>query len=285
MTFSRTSTGKKIAPIFHGLPIIYVEGPYDVVFIRELTRAFKCRVKEAGGKEECSKLVKGLLEDNPAYLVMLDGDYEILGNRRSKHRRAIFLQRYSAENYFWDFEILQDVIQEMCCVDSREEVISQTEFDNLERHLKLRLNKMVSLDITRDRVSGSVIVMPKKPDRLLKTSKAVSFCNVKISKFIKNGNDSLSITEKRKSRHLVNEYCNVQKFTNLVRGHFLFGVIRHFLKACLKKRKRGTTVLTNHSLFSLLSRSTWSLRPHQDHIRLRSKVASAIRECKQILAA
>ena len=99
MGFARTTLGKIAQYHFDKYLTVWVEGPTDIPFYEQALRKLDCRVKDAGGKSECLKLAKALKEKDHPYVVVLDGDYDILERRRSWHRRVIVLNRHSVENY------------------------------------------------------------------------------------------------------------------------------------------------------------------------------------------
>ena len=89
MVFSRTISGKKNKFYFVEKVIVWVEGPDDIVFFDRLLRDMGCKLDPAGGKNECLKLAEGIVEEDLPYVVIIDGDYDVLKRQRSAHRSGL----------------------------------------------------------------------------------------------------------------------------------------------------------------------------------------------------
>ena len=100
MSLARTPSGLASEYLFYKETVVYVEGYTDIPFYDTvLQNYYNYRIKAKHGKEKCKELATALVEDDLPYVVVLDGDYEILESTRSKHRRVILLHRHSLENY------------------------------------------------------------------------------------------------------------------------------------------------------------------------------------------
>ena len=104
--FTRTPSGIVGKWHFYSMPTIWVEGPTDIYFYSPIVDDLQCRIEAFHGHENATALIEGLRDHGLPYLVVLDGDYDILSAWRSPHKRVIRLRRYSFENYLWEREPL-----------------------------------------------------------------------------------------------------------------------------------------------------------------------------------
>lgn len=94
MSFSRTPSGLAAEYLFYkDKVLVYVEGYTDIPFYNAVLRNYNCRIRTYSEETDYDKLLEVLATDDPHYVVILDGHYEILTRRRSKHRRLILLHR------------------------------------------------------------------------------------------------------------------------------------------------------------------------------------------------
>ena len=99
ISFSRTPPGLSAEHLFYSEILVYVEGYTDIPFYNEVLQNYRCRIKSKNGKPECEKFATLIEQGNFPYVVVLDGDYEILEYTHSPHRRIVSLHRHSFENY------------------------------------------------------------------------------------------------------------------------------------------------------------------------------------------
>lgn len=78
MSFSRTLSGLAAEHLFYSEILVYVEGHTDIPFYNEVLENYNCRIIAKKGKLECEKFALLLEQDNHPYIVVIDGDYEIL---------------------------------------------------------------------------------------------------------------------------------------------------------------------------------------------------------------
>ena len=104
ISFSRTPPGLAAEHLFYSEILVYVEGYTDIPFYNEVLQNYSCRIISKNGKSECKKFATLLEQGNYPYVVVLDGDYDILESTRSLHRRIVWLHRHSFENYLLEEE-------------------------------------------------------------------------------------------------------------------------------------------------------------------------------------
>src|SRR5260370_31663308 len=85
-------------------PRIWVEGPTGIYFYEPIVGGLDCCMKPFHGVSQAAALVNGLKDndDHYPYAIILDGDYNVLRETKSVHRRLIRLRRYSFETYLWE---------------------------------------------------------------------------------------------------------------------------------------------------------------------------------------
>ncbi|MFC1871625.1 DUF4435 domain-containing protein [Chloroflexota bacterium] len=122
MTPERTTSGKINKYLFSPEILIWVEGIDDIPFYVNGLERGTCKFLPAGGKEEIKKLINALVKENLPYVVILDGDYEVLENPKSINSRIINLRRYSIENYLLEEELIEAVCRDYLCIKTGNEL-------------------------------------------------------------------------------------------------------------------------------------------------------------------
>ena len=102
MAFTRTPGGNLKKWRFYPMPLVWVEGETDFCFYRPIADKIPHRFESLGGRKNAEPLIQALRNHNYPYLVILDGDYEILRHSRAPYHSVIILSRYSFENFLWD---------------------------------------------------------------------------------------------------------------------------------------------------------------------------------------
>ena len=151
--FERTTEGKIARYRFLDMPVVWLEGETDYPMYEPILSEMGCEIGWADGKQECRKLVEAMMAGDLPYVVVLDGDYEILRRCRSWHRRAVLLQRHSIENYCAEVGVVQSV----CRKYSRGRVVVGdvgVRFGNLLEALESELGDLVVLDVALGKTGG-----------------------------------------------------------------------------------------------------------------------------------
>ena len=115
--FTRTEYGLRNSHQFYSNPLVWVEGDDDVVYFGYALQDLDVVVKPANGKTNCESLAEELFESNAPFVVVMDGDYDLISKTaRRRHRRLVVLERYSIENYLFEAQICEQVCR-MCAAD------------------------------------------------------------------------------------------------------------------------------------------------------------------------
>lgn len=281
-SFTRTSQGQINQFRFYSTPVVWVEGESDVPVLNSAIRDMTVRLLPAGGKINCHKLIKAMKESNHPYVVVTDGDYDILDPPQRLHRRVVMLKRHSIENYFFEKSVCERVCRIYACDHSGNEYIGKA-LHNIADHLQKSLQELVVHDIARHMASGTDAVFPNRIESLLKKQDA-PYLDMKLvemratetrSKLPKN---SIKDASNRLDKYLAN-----RRFVDVIRGHLLFGILRLLLSKCL--RSKGKPRLSNdNALRALLASEMWQPPASPDHKALRLRLRRAVNEVSKLLA-
>lgn len=273
MSFSRTSSGLKAGPLFYEEIVVYVEGDSDVPFYDQVLQGYNYHIKLQHGKEEGKKLVATLEQNDPPYVVILDGDYEILERTRSKHRRVISLHRYSFENYLFEEEPIEQFCQDRThSGDSLAKLANL--FQNVVEHTELKFKELIVLDVAHQRSRTGCDVLPNKPDRFLKPGKSVDFRDDEIQKRCAEAAQGIDRHSIEAARTLVEEFLKDYRFIDLLPGHFAFGIMRRLIIHTIDRS------ISEEDVRVPLSRAVWGLVKTDDHNSLKRRLRSAVREAQ-----
>ena len=279
MSFARTTLGKIAQHRFDKRLTVWVEGPTDIPFYEQALRKLDCRVKDAGGKPECLKLAKALKEKEHPYVVVLDGDYEILERKRSWHRRAVMLNRYSVENYCFE----KDPIERVCCSHAHvsfEEKLIGNSFDSALSAVESDLFELIVLDIAHQRAQTGQKLLIKMEELLAKKDKIV-FDKRRIKQILRNKTEGVSKKVVGEVRSLVKNFRRRKRLVDLLQGKQVLRIITHLVNRSAKKRRSSTSNLSPDGLFIRLSSEVWSEIVSDDHKSLKRRLYRAIKDIQK----
>ena len=284
MSFSRTPSGLAARYLFYSEVLVYVEGHTDIHFYAEVLRNSNHRIKVAGGRPECEKLATLLAQHNYPYVVVLDGDYEILVHTRSRHRRVVLLHRHSYENYL----IEEEPINQFCRVhahleDSLEILLSSSEFEKFLEETERKFKELIVLDVAHQHSDTGYDALPKKPDRFFKSQKKVDFQDNQIGKWRTKAANRIDSQKVNDARTLVKKYLEKHRFIDLLPGHFAFGIVRRLIIDTIRRKKTKTPNISNDDIQSYLSIIVWQLVKSRDHNSLKRRLRQAVREAQRML--
>lgn len=215
MSFSRTPSGLAAEYLLYEEILVYVEGYTDIAFYDTVLQNYKCHIKAKNGKEECEKLATNLLEGDYPYVVILDGNYEILERTRSKHRRIILLQRHSFENYLFE----KEPIEQFCWDHSHlEEGAKKTmrQIQKVVTDTELNLKELIVLDVAHQRSNTGYKVLPHSPEQFFKTPKRLNFRDDKIQDWCEKATQCIDNQSIENARNLVEKFLRKRRFIDLL---------------------------------------------------------------------
>ena len=273
MCFRRTDAGLESEYLFHQEVLVYVEGYSDIPFYENILYNYNCRIKAQNGKNECEKFVGFLEKDDYPYVVVLDGDYEILEDTQSQHSRVIVLERYSVESYLFEKDpIIRFARYSFKKTDSKETPISNDEFTQFLEQIEEELMELLILDVARHRSRPEI---GKYLDRSGKFFNK-GFKKDQIEKKLEIAKKNIKKESINEARILVKEYLKQNRFIDLLPGHFAFGLMCEFVKQKVGKAFHFDSIW----LFLTAIVPDNVETPH--HIRLHERLCSAVREAQKI---
>lgn len=281
--FSRTTSGKSAQYLFHENPLVWVEGPDDLAFYREALRDDRCTWKVAGGREECRKLADLMITNGFPYVVTMDGDYEMLVRKRSRHRRVVLLRRYAMENYLCEQDTVNAVCRDCAAADSdaSDAVLCLT---SLDAQLRSDLEELVILDVAAFIAGKGGQRMPTDIARVAKTAKGLGVDRETISTMCRKAEQGVSDRQKSRASQIVADYLEEHRFLDLLNGHLVATIIRRVIWGHIKRVARRKPKLSWDSLTPLLVVRTWSPPLECEHRLLRMRLKRAVKDTVTSLA-
>lgn len=274
MPFSRTRLGLAAEHLFHKEVLVYVEGHTDVPFYDEVLQNYNCRVKAKNGKQECEKLATLLEQGNYPYVVVLDGDYEILEHVQSRHRRIVLLHRHSSENY-----LLEEAPIKQFCRDrvhseeNLEDPLVSGEFTEFAEDIEVKFKDLLILDVAHQRSNTGCKTFFHNPDRFFQ----MNFRNDQIQKQQEAAAEDIDVESTDAAKTLIEKFLERQRrFIDLLPGHFVFGIMRRFISNIVGKS------VSNDEIRLYLSRVVWRLVNSRDHNSLKRRLRRAVRQAEQV---
>lgn len=268
MLFSRTDSGLAAEYLFRPKIIVYVEGLTDIPFYEEVLQNYNCEVTPRNGRAECEKLATALLQDDDPYVVILDGDYEILESTRSKHRRVILLHRYSIENYLFE----EEPIQQFCRDYARKQV---SQFQEAVEDTEQKFMDLVVLDVAHRRSQTGYKVLPDSQEEFLRAPGAVDLGS-EIQRRYTEATQHIDEQSIEDARTLVEEFLENHRFIDLLPGHFAFSIMRRLITKTVNES------VSKREIRVYLSRVVWGLVKTRDHNSLKRRLRRAVREAQKM---
>lgn len=250
------------------------------MFFSQLLRDQRCHIHDAGGREECLKLAAELRANDHAYVVVVDGDYDILTRRRSSHRRLVSLDRYSIENYLFECEVLERVAQTYSRTDPGEQLIGSS-FDELLGAIKLELRQFVILDVAHQSIHSGVKLKLNSAEQLMKGKSGIVLDKEAISKMCAEAEGQITREALKRADDLVTAFVEQRRLVDLLRGHVMFGFLWRLLVVIVKKRTGRQPRVDKNPLLTLLASETWrSMRHSPDHKNLKRRILNAVQDVR-----
>jgi len=285
--FSRTSSGLLAKHHFYTEPLLWVEGPEDISFYSRVVQGKYCRVMSANGKEECKKLLKQLCDKNSPYVIVMDGDYDAVLLKRSPHRRAVFLKRYAIENYLFHKDPIKNICRDLSNSENATQLVEDT-IVAIETHIVRSLYCLVSLDFAHYINGTGNSYFPDHPGSLMSGTKKIEFNRIRIAEKCKEARAVLDSNKMREARRTFRRYVKSHRLVDMVKGHFLFGLIRIYILDIVKKAKGRNCIIDSDALRALIVNDVWNIdrteEEYQEHTWLKGKLSRALNEASRLKA-
>jgi len=277
MSLSRTPSGLAAQYLFYkDKVLVYVEGHTDIPFYKIVLENYNCRIQAYSEETDYHQLLEVLLTDDPHCVVILDGHYEILTRRRSKHRRLVLLHRHSCENYLFEEDLIERFRYSRAPLrDTLEQLPSS--FDEILEDTELKFKELLILDVAHQRAKTGCKVVPKGAEQFFVGSTA-DFKNDRIQERCSEATLRIDEQSIEEARTLVQEFLRNHRFIDLLPGHFAFGIIRRWINHTVDVRQR----ILEEDIRVYLSTEVWRLVKTRDHNSLKRRLHKAVREAEQI---
>ncbi len=277
ISFSRTPPGLAAEHLFYSEILVYVEGHTDIPFYNEALQNYNCRIISKKGKPECKKFATLLEQGNYPYVVVLDGDYEILESARSRHRRIVWLHRHSCENYLLEEEPVDKFHHYRAPLEDSLDRLPSS-FREITADTEQKFKELLILDVAHQRAKTGCKVFPKAPDQLFAGSKTVDFNNSEIKKLLNEATLGIDEQSIENARNLVQDFLKRHRFIDLLPGHFAFGIIKRWINHTVNVRKR----ILEEDIRVFLSTEVWRSVNTRDYDSLKRRLRNAVREAEKI---
>jgi hypothetical protein len=277
MSFTRTPGGLAEKWRFHQVPTIWVEGPTDIFFYKPITESLPCRMEAFHGCNNAKALIKALIDHDYPYLVILDGDYEILKPARSPHRCVLILARYSFENFLWE----RDPVNRAClrharCGENKDLV--GAEMERVAKHLKKELLHVIALDIAARRSPSPPAVLPDAMEQLALNNSAPDLDPAKIAAVVARVEPRLDAAKVRSAKAEVRAFLANRCITHLLRGHLVLGILRRLFLLAAETESGTKSSLPPDALTQILAEMVWRHSQSDDHKRLKRAIRTKTRK-------
>ena len=282
MSFSRTPSGLKAEYRFYSETIVYVEGRTDITFYKVVLQKYYCRIRAKKGKNECEKLAEDLVRNNRPYVVVLDGDYEILERTQSKHRRVVLLRRHSFENYLFEKEPIEQFCHDHIHLEDSLEKLIDSRFSVLLKAIALKFKNILILDVAHQCAKTGCKTLFHKPDKFFKTPKKVDFRDDEIQKRCTEATQCIDSQSIANAKTLVEKFLGKHRFIDLLPGHFAFGIIRRLIIDTLNRENKRNSNISDDTIRGSLSREVWRLVKTPDHNSLKRRLRNAVLEVQKM---
>ena len=215
ISFSRTSSGLAAEYLFYSEILVYVEGYTDIPFYSEILQNYNCRIKSKNGKSECKKFATLLEQGNYPYVVILDGDYEILESTRSPHRRTVWLHRHSFENYLLEEEPVEKFRHYRAPLEDSLDRLPSS-FREIAADTEQKFKELLILDVAHQRAKTGCKVLPKAPDQFFSGPKTADFQDSRIEALCSEATLGIEKRRVEEARTLVQDFLEGHRFIDLL---------------------------------------------------------------------
>ena len=276
MEFVRTPKGQAANHLFLRRPLVWVEGPSDIPFYDAFLRG-RCYLQSAGGRQRCELLAQEVVENDAQHVVIVDGDYDVLTPRRSKHRRVVRLQRYGMENYLAEHSIFDRVLVKYSREQHQPGMVP--EFQALEDAVGA-LSQHVAFDVARRTYGLPEGGLPERCDQVIGDQAAFVPNNDLLANWWRTHCRGVPEADIAVAHALIARFCATRRLIEVLPSHFLMGLLYRCLRVAITRTqgRRNAVRLDEESVVAFLCGAAWeSPPPSAHHKSLRRRILEAVR--------
>ena len=277
ISFSRTPSGLAAEHLFYLEILVYVEGHTDIPFYNEALQNYNCRIISKNGKSECHEFATLLEQGNYPYVVVLDGDYDILEFTRSPHHRIVWLHRHSFENYLLEEEPVEKFRHYRAPLEDSLDRLPSS-FREIAADTEQKFKELLILDVAHQRAETGYKVFPKGADQFFAGPRTSDFQDSRIQERCSEATLYIDEQSIENARNLVQDFLKRHRFIDLLPGHFAFSIIIRWINHTVDVRQR----ILEEDIRVYLSTEVWRLVKTRDHNSLKTRLRRAVREAEQI---
>ena len=277
--FTRTDSGLAEKWRFCEELIVWVEGPTDVLFYRIMAGNVGnvvCRFEAFGGRATGFKLIGELKNKDYPYVVILDGDYDILGGTRAPHGSVLIVPRYSVENLLWE----RDAVNEVCCryaqCGEKKDLVGE-EMATVERVIEKELLGAIVLDVAARRLRCAPKVLPDRVEAILKDKRELAVDREKVANIVETAKGWVDKDGLKEAERKVMGFLEGRSVAHLFKGHLLFGLLRRIVVGAAARERGKRTTVRDEDLAHLLAAAVWTLCRGGDHGRMKRMFRTKVR--------
>ncbi len=276
MTLTRTPVGLVNSFLLYSTPLVWVEGPDDVVPVETIVDGIPCTVKSAGGIPNCMYLIEALKAADLPYAVLVDGEFNVLRKTRSPHRRGVTLLRHSVENYYADIWVSTRVCRRI----EGSKVDEQQACSGVEALLtafEKATQRLVTLDVAGWIAGDDRSFFPDRAEPILAQGQPV--CDTNRVAVHEGQAGTATLAKESVAANLLLG----QRIAHSMRGHVLFGFLRaavsQVLDTCGSKLS-----CNNAALRAIFAEACWRTPPPsaKEHRSIKSRLRRAAREAGKV---
>jgi hypothetical protein len=275
--FTRTPTGIVGKWHFYKSPIVWVEGVEDVYFYSPILRNIDCKIQPYHGCENAKALIAALVKDDLPYLVICDGDYDILTPKRSCHRRVVKLKKYSFENYLWHPDAINYACHRHTQIGDWSD-IATAEMATVVDQLRTALREAVVLEVASRAINPAPKILPESIEILLARLSDPDVDEIKVKAYREKSKIEIPNQKIEEARLSVDDFLSSRCFSELLNGHLLIGVLMRLFAKLSRSLKSGAKLLPPDAFVQVISDALWTSTASGDHIPLKRKIRAELRK-------
>ena len=237
----------------------------------------ECRFEPFHGRSNAGSLIRALQDHGYPYVVILDGDYDILKRSRAPHRWVMILPRYSFENLLWESEAVNKACLRHAECGEDKDLVSH-HMAATKRMIEQELLCAIILDVAARRSPSPPEVFPDRIEPILKRSDRTDVDPDKITVRTEVAKNKIDCQTLQGARASVTRFLTDHCITHLLKGHLLFGLLRRIFIIAATRERGNRINVHDIVLTQMLSDAIWRYCKTGDHQRLKRAFRSKLRE-------
>jgi hypothetical protein len=181
------------------------------------------------------------------------------------------------ENYLFERTPVMQVCRGYVCAgvgEAPEGDDFQVLLDSLESELK----DLVVLDVAHYRARTGHQVLPDRAESLMESRRLLTWARDRIERLHMQHADAIDQASLDEAAALVERFLDRARFVDLLRGHFVLGILRDLIANMVRRQMNRRPNIDNQGLIILLSNEVWIADPSPDHGSLKRRLRRALTE-------